>query len=129
MAKSLAVRIGTVVLALVAGVIFGAVGTIARSFVLTAGPVKLPLGLLLALIGSGALLIGIRAIADRWAALAAGLGMFGIVMVFSGVGPGGSILVPDTWMGVVWTFATPLMTAVVVAWPDLRARRPLSRAN
>ena len=129
MAKSLAVRIGTIVLALVAGVIFGAVGTIAHSFVLTAGPVKLPLGLLLALIGSGALLIGIRAIADRWAALAAGLGMFGIVMVFSGVGPGGSILVPDTWMGVVWTFATPLMTAVVVAWPVLRARRPLSRAN
>lgn len=129
MAKSLAVRIGTIVLALIAGAIFGTVGTIAHSFTVTLGPVKLPVGLVLALIGSGALLIGIRAIADRWAALAAGLGMFGIVMGFSGIGPGGSVLVPDTWMGVAWTFATPLMTAVVVAWPDLGERRASSRAN
>lgn len=129
MAKSLALRIGTIVLALVAGAIFGTVGTVAHSFTVTLGVVTLPLGLVLAIIGAGALLIGIRAIADRWAALAAGLGMLGVGTLFSGVGPGGSILVPDTWMGVVWTFAPPLMTAVVVAWPDLRERRPTSRAN
>lgn len=133
MAISLATRISTIVLALLAGAIFGTVGTVAHSFTLALGSLSLPLGLALALIGSGALLIGIRVIADRWATLAAGLGMFGIVMVFSGVGPGGSVLVPDTWMGVAWTFATPLMTAVAVAWPDVRAsaaaRRPVAGPN
>ena len=129
MASSIATRVGTLLLALVAGAIFGSVGTVSHSFTVVLGPVTLPVGLALALIGAGALLVGIRAIADRWATLAAGLGLFVIVAAFAGVGPGGSVLVPDTWMGVGWTFSAPLLTAIVVAWPDLRGRGRGPRAE
>jgi len=129
MAASVATRVGTFVLALVAGAIFGSVGTVAHGFTIALGPVTLPIGLVLALIGAGALLVGIRAIADRWSTLAAGIGLFVVVASFAGAGPGGSVLVPNTWMGLAWTFAAPLLTAIVVAWPDLRGRRARAKSN
>jgi hypothetical protein len=47
--------------------------------------------------------------------------------VFSGAGPGGSVVVPapadgEFPAGVVWTLAVPLLVAVAVGWPDLSRR-------
>ena len=61
---------------------------------------------------------------DRWAALATGLGMMIATLVFSGRGPGGSVIVPQAAegqfdAGIVWTIAVPLMVALAVAWPDV----------
>ena len=56
--------------------------------------------------------------ADRWATLATGLGMMIATLVFSGRGPGGSVIVPQTGLAVFWTFAVPILVALAVAWPD-----------
>ena len=73
--------------ALVGGV-FGVAGTIAHS--VTWGPV--PVGLVVGAIACGAILVAIRALThDRGAALASGLGMLGMLVLISGVGPGGTL--------------------------------------
>jgi Family of unknown function (DUF6113) len=113
--SSLPARLGTWVVALLVGIVYGLAGTIAHSF--TWG--WFPLGLILAILGSAALLAAVRLLtADRWAALATGLGMMLATLVFSGRGPGGSVIVPQTSLAIVWTVAVPILVAVVVAWPD-----------
>jgi hypothetical protein len=113
-------RIGTWIVAFVVGAVYGLAGTIAQGFDLA----WFPLGLVVAIGGSIALLAAVRLLTtDRWAALATGLGMMTAILVFSGRGPGGSVIVPqpadgeiDT--GVVWTIVVTLAVAVVVAWPQ-----------
>ncbi|WP_345803104.1 DUF6113 family protein [Microbacterium sp. AZCO] len=126
MRSSLVARIVTWVVAFLVGAVYGLAGTIAQTYKFG----WFPLGLVLAVIGSGALLIAVRLLtSDRWAALATGLGMMVATLIFSGPGPGGSVIVPQTPEGqfnpgIVWTIAVPLLVALVVAWPDLsRARR------
>ncbi|WP_141939023.1 histidinol dehydrogenase [Microbacterium sp. SLBN-154] len=115
MRTSTLARILTWIVAVVIGGAYGLAGTIAHPFTLWV----LPVGLVLAIIGSTALLIAIRLLsADRWTTLAAGLGMLAATVIFSGEGPGGSVIVPQTSFGIVWTFSVPLVVAVVVAWPD-----------
>jgi hypothetical protein len=101
--------------ALIVGAVYGLAGTIAHAYALG----WFPLGLLLALIGCTALLVAVRLLtADRWAALATGLGMMISTLVFSGKGPGGSIIVPEGTLGTIWTIALPVIVAFVVAWPE-----------
>lgn len=115
MRSSTVARILTWIVAIVIGGAYGLAGTIAHPFRLWV----LPVGLVLALIGSAALLIAIRLLTgDRWATLASGLGMVVATLVFSGEGPGGSVIVPQTGYGIVWTFALPILVALVVAWPS-----------
>ncbi|MEZ3159714.1 DUF6113 family protein [Microbacterium sp. BWT-B31] len=108
-------RIGTWVVAFIVGAVYGVAGTVAHAFTLG----WFPLGLVLALIGTAALLLAVRLLTrDRWATLAIGLGLMLATLVFSGAGPGGSVIVPQSILGVVWTIAVPLLVAVAVAWPD-----------
>ena len=71
------------------------------------------------MIGVGALMLAVRTLTDdRWAALACGLGVMLATLVFSGRGPGGSIVVPapaegQFSTGVVWTIAVPLLAAII----------------
>jgi hypothetical protein len=125
-------RIGTWIIALLVGAVYGVAGTIAHAYTLG----WFPLGLVLALIGSGALVLAVRALtADRWAALASGIGLVLTVVLFSGRGPGGSIVVPDGQLdmlgpvnlGVVWTFALPVLVAIIVLWPERRQVRGADR--
>lgn len=131
MRLSLLSRIGTWVVGLGVGAVYGLAGTIAQGYRLG----SIPVGLTLAIIGSAALLVAVRLLtADRWAALAAGFGMMGATLVFSGQGPGGSVVVPQVVEGfnpgIVWTFAVPILVAIVVAWPDTsRMNLPAPRGN
>jgi hypothetical protein len=107
--------VGTWFVALLVGAVYGLAGTIAHSYELG----WFPLGLVLAIVGSTGLLVAVRFLtADRWAALATGLGMMTSTLVFSGKGPGGSVIVPEGALGSVWTLALPILVAIVVAWPD-----------
>lgn len=100
--------------ALVGGV-YGIAGTIAHS--LTWGII--PLGLIVGAVACAAILIAVRALThDRGAALAAGLGMVGMLLVISGVGPGGSVVVEDTIAGRIWTYLVAGLVLLVVAWPS-----------
>ena len=110
--------------ALVGGV-FGVAGTIGHS--LMWGPI--PVGLVVGAIACGAILVAIRALThDRGATLAAGVGMLGMLLLISGPGPGGSIVVPDTIAGRVWIYLVAGMALLVIAWPSLsrapRGERP-----
>lgn len=114
-------RLGTWLIAFIVGAVYGLAGTIAHTYMLG----WVPLGLVLAIIGCAAFLAAVRLLTmDRWAALGTGLGMMLATLVFSGTGPGGSVIVPETSAGIVWTITVPLLVAVVVAWPErVRATR------
>lgn len=119
-------RLGTWIIALVVGAVYGLAGTIAHAFALG----WLPLGLILSIVGCAALLAAVRLLTnDRWAALGAGLGMMLATLVFSGRGPGGSVIVPESTLGVVWTIAIPIIVLVVVAWPALPPRVAVGRPD
>lgn len=126
---SVLARVATWVVAFLVGAVYGLAGTIAQTFAIG----WFPLGLLLAIVGSAALLVAVRLLtSDRWAALATGLGMMIATLVFSGRGPGGSVIVaqPEDGAfstGIVWTIAVPLMVAIAVAWPDLSRVQEQSR--
>ncbi len=108
-------RLAGWVVALVVGVIYGAAGTVSHAYRVFG----LPVGLVLAMVAAGAVIIAVRALtADRWAALATGLGAMGVAIVLSGTGAGGSVIVPQSILGVVWTLWLPVVTAFVVAWPE-----------
>lgn len=125
-------RIATWVVAFLVGAAYGLAGTIAHSFTLA----WFPLGLLLALIGSAALLVAVRLLtADRWATLATGAGLLLATLVFSGRGPGGSVIVPEKDpqalidLGVVWTVAIPIMVLAAVLLPLRHGAEPPRDAN
>lgn len=124
-------RAVTWLIAFAVGAVYGVAGTIAQASQLG----WFPLGLVLAVIGIGALLAAVRLLtADRWAALAAGLGAMLATLVFSGKGPGGSVVVPTVAdgafnPGLVWTIAVPVAVAIAVAWPDLRRRRASAESH
>lgn len=115
MRPSVPARIGSWIVALVVGLVYGVAGTVAHAYAIG----WFPLGLLLAIIGSGALLLAVRLLTvDRWATLATGAGMMVSTLVFSGSGPGGSVVVPQTDLAVVWTLSVPILVAIAVAWPE-----------
>lgn len=110
-------RILSWVAAALVGGVYGVAGTIAHSVMW--GPV--PVGLIVAAIACAAILIAVRALThDRWAAVAAGVGMLGMQVLISGVGPGGSVVVPDSLAGRIWTYLTAGIVLLVVAWPTFR---------
>ena len=61
------------------------------------------------------------------------MGVMLTTLVFSGKGPGGSIVVPapadgQLSSGIVWTIAVPLLAALIVGWPSV-TRRAASSAH
>lgn len=113
------VRLAAWVVALIVGAIYGAAGTVSHAYRVFG----IPVGLVLAMVAAGAIIVAVRALtADRWAALATGLGAMGVAIVLSGPGAGGSVIVTQSVLGVVWTLWVPLVTAFVVAWPQAADR-------
>ncbi|WP_314147557.1 hypothetical protein [uncultured Leifsonia sp.] len=115
-------RILNAVLLVVAGVVIGAIGTVAHQIDVTWG-VSIPLGLIGSLLAYTALLVGLRLLASsRWPALFAALGAIGTILLFTQQSAGGSVLIPNNLAGQIWLVAPILIAAVVVAWPDVRVR-------
>jgi uncharacterized membrane protein (UPF0136 family) len=117
-------RILNAVLLLLAGVLVGAVGTVAHQIDVTWG-VSIPLGLIGSLLAFTALLVGLRLLSsNRLPAILAALGAIAAVLLFTQQSPGGSVLIPNTLAGQIWLVAPILIAAVVIAWPDVRRRAP-----
>ncbi|MEY9953133.1 DUF6113 family protein [Leifsonia sp. EB34] len=116
-------RIVNAVLLVVAGAVVGGIGTVAQQLTVDWG-VTVPLGLIGALLCFTALLVGLRLLgSSRWPALCAALGAIAVILIFTQQSPGGSVLIPNNAMGVVWLVGPILITAIVVAWPDVRGAR------
>lgn len=120
-----AARALTWLVSAVIGVVYGTAATVAHAYAVGV----FPLGLVFAVVGTGALLVAFRALTgDRWTALAGGLGVVLATWVFSNVGPGGSAIVAAAsdatqWIPIAWTIAVPVLVMLVVAWPDLSRMR------
>ena len=116
-------RVVTWLVALLVGLVYGVAGTLGAG----SSWGWFPLGLVIAVIGAIALLAAVRLLtSDRWSALAVGGGMVTAAVLFSGRGPGGSVVVPQPVdggisAGMVWLFAVFLAAAVVVGWPTRTA--------
>ena len=131
---SSAVRPGNrVVVALVGaliGLVYGAIATVGHRQSLRLGDVTIPWGIVAALAGVAALLIGLRVLAGRLAAGAAALGVIAIVALLSLPGVGGSVLIPATLVGTIWAVGPALVSVMIVAWPSMSAvRRGGARPN
>lgn len=105
--------------------VVGAVTTVVHQSHVLVGSVDVPWGLALSLVVvvawmAGLLLVGI----SRWGLVASGLVLLGAVYLLSQRGPGGSVLVPDSWVGNAWVVAVPLVIVVIIFWPRLPRRRP-----
>ncbi|MFF2052283.1 hypothetical protein ACFVU2_11855 [Leifsonia sp. NPDC058194] len=123
-------RILNAVLLVLAGILVGAVGTVAHQIDVTWG-VSIPLGLVGSLLAFTLLLVGLRLLAEtRVPAILAALGAIGTILLFTQQSPGGSVLIPNTLPGQIWLVAPLLIAAIVIAWPDLRRRdaRPAAAA-
>lgn len=109
-------RVLSWVAAALVGGVYGIAGTIGHS--LMWGPI--PVGIIVGTIACAAILIAVRALThDRGAAVAAGLGMIGMLVLISGPGPGGSVVVADSLAGRIWTYLVAGIVLLVVAWPSL----------
>lgn len=101
------------------GAVYGTAGTIAHSLMWGIVPV----GLIVGGIACGALLVAVRALThDRAAAVATAIGMIGMLLIISGPGPGGSVIVPNTPVGQIWIYLVAGIALLVIAWPNLRRR-------
>lgn len=122
---SIGSRIGTLVFAFLIGVLSGAIGTIGHRQELRIGEVAIPWGIVAALVGVAALLLGIRLVAGgRLVAGVAAAGIVATVSLLSLPGLGGSVLIPSSVVGTVWAVGPALIAVLVVAFPSmLPARR------
>jgi len=122
--QTTASRVIGVVLSFLVGVAYGAIGTVAHAWAPVILGVAIPAGLILAVLGVGMLLLGLRVVlGDRVAAAAAAAGvilMIGLLLMESA---GGSVLIPQGVQGLVWTIAPGLIAVLVIAWPKLPERR------
>ncbi|WP_354498179.1 hypothetical protein [Mycetocola sp. 2940] len=116
-------RIVGAALSILVGAIYGTIGTVASQNVLRIGEVVLPVGLILSLVGVLALLIGFRLLfEDRLPVLCAAIGMVGMIALFSVASAGGSVLIPQGLLGLVWTVVPVLLATIVVGWPRMPQR-------
>lgn len=108
--------------AALAGAVFGVAGTISHP--ITIG--WFPAGLVVAAIGCLALMIAVRLlIEERGSVLACGAGMLAALVVFSGQGPGGSVVVTQAAegefpYGITWSILLTGIVLIVAAWPRFR---------
>ncbi|WP_295013127.1 histidinol dehydrogenase [uncultured Microbacterium sp.] len=140
MPSRLLLRVLSWIALFVVGVVFGLATTVAHASSLGAVPwiAKTPVlaatlgsgavGIVLGVLACGGMLLAVRLLLrDRAGALATGLGMLGGMVVISGTGPGGSVIVPNDVLGVVWSWTVAAMVLLVVAWPDFSRIRRLQQ--
>lgn len=109
-------RLGIAVVAFAVGAMVGVITTFTHRQL----P---PWGLLAGLAIIAALLVGARlAFAGRLAAAAAALGVVGAIVFLSLQSTGGSVLVANDPLGIVWSIGPALIAVVVLVWPSPRSR-------
>lgn len=110
-------RAGSIALAGLFGLLVGVAGTVAHASQIGV----LPVGLVLSFVAVASALVALRLLAGRAATAVGALGLLVAVVVFSGEGPGGSVIAPaDDAMALVWAIGAPLIAVLAVAWPAAR---------
>ncbi|WP_300265851.1 histidinol dehydrogenase [Microbacterium sp.] len=113
-------RVLSCVAAALVGAVYGIAGTMAHSLLWGV----IPVGLIIGAIACAALLVAVRALThDRLSTLATAVGMLGMLLIMSGTGPGGSVVVPNTIYGQIWIYLVAGISLLAVAWPALPQRK------
>jgi N-acetyl-1-D-myo-inositol-2-amino-2-deoxy-alpha-D-glucopyranoside deacetylase len=121
---SLATRIGALLGVFLIGVLTGAIGTFAHQSTWPVLGIRVPVGLIAAILAVAFLLTGLRLILGS--RVHAGLAAAGIIVaigVLALPGPSGSALLPANPAGIAWTIVPAVLIAVILGWPNLPARR------
>ena len=114
-------RIVTRLAQLALGLVFGALMTFGHQASVRVGELGVPWGLAVALIGTTALLAGVRLLSRvRTDCFVVALGMLAAIAVLAFPGPGGSVLIPANLAGTVWAFAPTVIAILVLAWPNVK---------
>ncbi|GAA4670790.1 DUF6113 family protein [Frondihabitans cladoniiphilus] len=112
-------RAVTLILALVVGALFGAIGSV--SYQIDAG--SFPIGIVLSLVVVAVLLLGFRVLFDsRRVAAFAAVGVLVVLVLLSFQSAGGSVLITGDALGLVWIFGAVVIALFVVGWPKLPSR-------
>ncbi|WIE76436.1 PIG-L family deacetylase [Curtobacterium sp. MCSS17_007] len=118
-----------VVVAAVAGLVAGALGTVTHQQTLGGFPIGMVITTLVVL----GLVVGLRLLyRSRAMVAAAGIAVIVATQVLSSVGGQSSPLVLANLAGYVWTFGPAAIAAFTLAWPDLsglRARAAIAQAD
>ena len=123
------IRVLNAALLAIAGAVTAALMTFGHQASATVAGIPLPWGLVVALIGVTAALIGVRLLASRRATIWFGVGVVGAIIVLALPGPGGSILIPNGVAGMIWALAPSFIAILVVMWPEPRPANRPSPAN
>jgi N-acetyl-1-D-myo-inositol-2-amino-2-deoxy-alpha-D-glucopyranoside deacetylase len=113
-------KVVTGLLALLVGAAAGGICTVNHQLVLSLGPARIPLGVIVSLVIVAALLIGCRVVfGSRIPTTLAAVGVLGSLGILTLGGAGGSVLVPANPAGYTWTYGATIIVAVVLAWPRI----------
>ncbi len=118
------------VFTLLCGGLLGLVFTIAHQATVPIGSWTAPLGLALGILAVAALLVGCRLLWEsRIPAAGAGIGIVATQLLLSLPSAGGSALVTDGTMSLVWMIVPAPLAAIVIVWPAARRLRPAVSAR
>lgn len=108
-------------LALLMGLVIGALLTVNHQLTTVIFGVTIPTGLIVVLLIVAGLLVGLRIVFDgRIVAACVALGIVIAGSVLSQLGPGGSVLVPGNTAGYVFTFGPVVIALLVLGWPSVK---------
>ena len=100
--------------------VIGTVTTVVHQSSADVAGVAVPWGLILAILVVLGWFIGLSLLnINRWVLIACGVACLSMMFVLSQRGPGGSVLVPESWQGNVWIMLTPLLVIVLMFWPRI----------
>ncbi len=101
--------------------LIGSVTTVVHQASASVANVSLPWGLVLSLAIVVSWFIGLTLLkSPRWVLISSGAAFLLMVFTLSQRGPGGSVLVPESWQGNTWVLLVPLVVIVIVLWPRVR---------
>lgn len=117
-ALGLAWKVLTALIAVALGVAVGLIATVNHQLAAALFGQQVPVGVVVSLLVCAALLVGGRLyFGTRIVAACAALGLLVVVALFSGAGPGGSVLVPANPVGWTWVIGPAVIALIVLAWP------------
>jgi len=115
-------RIATCLIALALGVFAGIIFTASHQASIEIAGVPVPWGIIAAIVLTSALLTGLRLVFGT--RIVPGFTAAGLLLtagILALPSPGGSILVPDSIAGYVWSLSPAIIAAIVLGVPNLRA--------
>jgi N-acetyl-1-D-myo-inositol-2-amino-2-deoxy-alpha-D-glucopyranoside deacetylase len=123
-AQTRGVKVFSAVVGLLIGVGVGAMLTVIHQTSATIAGVSVPIGVIAAIVVVALLLTGLRLVfGTRIVAGTTALGLLLTVGLLSLESSGGSVLVPASAAGYVWTVAPTIIALLVLGWPQLPAAR------